>query len=274
MTSLTRHSAPRQESAGAVGGVLLLALVAAGPGLGAVGWFVGLAYPVGLLLLLDRAVRRAGVATLGPAGLVTLARALLVGAVAALVAEWWVAEAWVAESWAAESWAAHGGVDQGWADQGWVAPGAVAQVFAPGTGPVVVLVGLATAALVLDAVDGRVARRTGTVTALGARFDMEVDAFLLLVLSVHVAGLVGPWALGIGLLRYAFVAAGWVAPWLRGALPPRYSAKVVAAAAGVVLVAAASGVLPPPLSAALVAAVLASLTWSFAHDVAWLWRTR
>lgn len=246
MTSLTRHSAPRQESAGAVGGVLLLALVAAGPGLGAVGWFVGLAYAVGVLLLLDRAVRSAGVATLGPAGLVTLARALLVGAVAALVAEAWVAEAWVAGAW----------------------------VFAPGTGPVVVLVGLATAALVLDAVDGRVARRTGTVTALGARFDMEVDAFLLLMLSVHVAGLVGPWALGIGLLRYAFVAAGWVAPWLRGALPPRYSAKVVAAAAGVVLVAAASGILPPPLSAALVAAVLASLTWSFAHDVAWLWRTR
>ena len=39
----------------------------------------------------------------------------------------------------------------------------------------------------LDAVDGQVARRTGTVSALGARFDMEVDAFLILVLSVYVA---------------------------------------------------------------------------------------
>ncbi len=40
------------------------------------------------------------------------------------------------------------------------------------------LVALASAALVLDAVDGQVARRTGTATALGARFDGEVDAFL------------------------------------------------------------------------------------------------
>ena len=38
------------------------------------------------------------------------------------------------------------------------------------------LVALAAVALVLDAVDGRVARRTGTVSPFGARFDMEVDA--------------------------------------------------------------------------------------------------
>ena len=49
------------------------------------------------------------------------------------------------------------------------------------------LVVLAAVALVLDGVDGQVARRTGTVSALGARFDMEVDAFLMLVLSVYVA---------------------------------------------------------------------------------------
>ena len=48
------------------------------------------------------------------------------------------------------------------------------------------LVVLASVALVLDAVDGQVARRTGTVTPFGARFDGEVDAFLILVLSVAV----------------------------------------------------------------------------------------
>ena len=70
-------------------------------------------------------------------------------------------------------------------------------------------------ALALDAVDGWVARRTGTVSALGARFDMEVDAFLILVLSGYVAPTLGGWVLAIGLMRYAFVAAGWVLPWLR-----------------------------------------------------------
>ncbi len=56
------------------------------------------------------------------------------------------------------------------------------------------LIWLSIPALALDAVDGWIARRTHTVSELGARFDMEVDAFLLLVLSAYVAqdlGLVG-----------------------------------------------------------------------------------
>ena len=62
----------------------------------------------------------------------------------------------------------------------------VADAFGGNT-PVTVLVSLTVVALLLDAVDGRVARRTGTASAFGARFDMEVDAFLILVLSVDVA---------------------------------------------------------------------------------------
>ena len=62
----------------------------------------------------------------------------------------------------------------------------------PGGGaPLVTLITLATVALILDAVDGQVARRTATASPLGARFDMEVDAFLILVLSVHVATSLG-----------------------------------------------------------------------------------
>jgi phosphatidylglycerophosphate synthase len=140
--------------------------------------------------------------------------------------------------------------------------------------PVGVLVALASVALVLDAVDGAVARRTGTVSALGARFDMEVDAFLILVLSVHVAPPTGGWVLLIGGMRYAFVAAGWVLPWMRGALPPRYWRKVVAATQGIVLVVAIADVLPRPLTAAAVAASLALLVESFGRDVGWLWHRR
>ena len=72
---------------------------------------------------------------------------------------------------------------------------------------------------------------------------MEVDAFLVLVLSVHVAVLVTPWALVDRAMRYVFVVASWLLPWLSGALPTRYSAKVVAAVQGIVLV-VASGQLP------------------------------
>jgi phosphatidylglycerophosphate synthase len=140
--------------------------------------------------------------------------------------------------------------------------------------PVTVLVALACVALVLDGVDGQVARRTGTASPLGARFDMEVDAFLLLVLSFFVAPMFGGWVIAIGAMRYAFVAASWVLPWMRATLPPRYWRKVAAATQGIVLVVAASGVLPGPLAALAVAASLAMLVESFGRDVLWLWHRR
>ena len=140
--------------------------------------------------------------------------------------------------------------------------------------PVATLVLLSSVALALDGVDGWVARRTRTVSALGARFDMEVDAFLVLVLSAHVAVLVTPWALVIGLMRYVFMVATWLLPWLSGALPTRYSAKVVAAVQGIVLVVASGQFLAPVAATTLVVAALAALLWSFGKSVMWLWRAR
>src|SRR5918992_1338099 len=81
-----------------------------------------------------------------------------------------------------------------------------------GDTPVALLVTLAGVALVLDAVDGWVARRTGMTTALGARFDGEVDAFLILALSVYVAPAYGAWVLAIGAARYLFLAGGRLLP--------------------------------------------------------------
>jgi phosphatidylglycerophosphate synthase len=141
-------------------------------------------------------------------------------------------------------------------------------------GPSAAVVVLAAVALVLDGVDGMVARRTASVSALGARFDTEVDAFLLLALCVALARTVGPWVLVIGLMRYAFVAAGVLLPRLTAPLPPRFSRKVVAAAQGVVLVTAVSGVLPAAATAVALSGALAALCWSFGRDVAWLTRRR
>jgi len=137
-----------------------------------------------------------------------------------------------------------------------------------------VLVPLAAVALVLDGVDGWVARRTGTASGFGARFDMEVDAFLILVLSVHVAVEVGLWVLAIGAARYLFVAAGWLLPWMRGTLPPRYWRKPVAATQGVVLTAVTAGLLPNLLEVAGLVVAMALLAESFGRDVWWLWRHR
>jgi phosphatidylglycerophosphate synthase len=143
-----------------------------------------------------------------------------------------------------------------------------------GDTPVALLVTLAAVALVLDAVDGWVARRTGKATALGARFDGEVDAFLILALSVYVAPAYGAWVPAIGAARYAFLAGEWLLPWMRAPLPPRRWRKVVAATQGVVLTVAASGVLPRAVTLALLVAALALLTASMGQCTWWLWRRR
>ena len=140
--------------------------------------------------------------------------------------------------------------------------------------PVALLVTLAAVALVLDAVDGWVARRTGTATAMGARFDGEVDAFLILALSVYVAPTCGAWVLAIGAARYLFLAGEWLLPWMRAPLPPRRWRKVVAASQGVVLTVAAAEVLPLAVAQGLLVAGLALLTSSMGECTWWLWRRR
>ncbi|MEV6964519.1 CDP-alcohol phosphatidyltransferase family protein [Hamadaea sp. NPDC051192] len=137
-------------------------------------------------------------------------------------------------------------------------------------GPVWVIVWTSTLALVLDAIDGWIARRTGTDSPLGARFDMEVDAFLLLVLAIYVGRSAGLWVALIGLMRYLYAVAGWLLPWLRGQVPYRYWRKVVAAVQGIVLVCAASGLFPHWLVLTTLAVALALLLESFGRDVVWL----
>lgn len=134
------------------------------------------------------------------------------------------------------------------------------------------IVVLAAVALYLDSVDGRVARRTGTTSPVGAVFDQEIDAFLILVLSVYVANSIGLWVLAIGVARYAYMAAGWVLPWLREPLPPRYWGKVVAAIQGIVLAAAVADFLPNSATVVVLAVALALLAESFGRSVWWLWR--
>ena len=140
--------------------------------------------------------------------------------------------------------------------------------------PAALLATLAAVALALDAADGWVARRTGTATALGARFDGEVDAFLILALSVYVAPRYGMWVLAIGTARYLFLAGEWLVPWMRAPLPRRRWRLVVAAAQGIVLTIAAAGILPRTLTQVLLAAALAGLAASVGECTWWLWRRR
>jgi phosphatidylglycerophosphate synthase len=71
--------------------------------------------------------------------------------------------------------------------------------------------------LALDGVDGWIARRNGLSGEFGALFDMESDAFFMLLLCLMLYGLpdgFGAWILLPGLLRYLFVL------FVRFARPP------------------------------------------------------
>ncbi len=133
---------------------------------------------------------------------------------------------------------------------------------------------LAGIALALDGCDGWVARRTRSESALGARFDGEVDAFLILVLSVQVARSLAWWVLALGLMRYLFGVAAVAWPWLSGALPARPWRKGVAAVQGIVLTVAVADVLPRSAALGTAGLALLLLSESFGRDVWWLYRHR
>ncbi|MDT8857861.1 CDP-alcohol phosphatidyltransferase family protein [Paracoccaceae bacterium Fryx2] len=153
-----------------------------------------------------------------------------------------------------------------------VTPGLLAQEAGLAWG----LAGLAAVALALDGVDGWLARRSGLASGFGARFDMEVDAALALVLSVLAlqGGKAGVWVLALGVARYGFVVAGWMLPWLDRPLPERFSRKMVCVVQIAVLVVLLLPVVVAPWSQGLAAAAVAAVAWSFAVDVAWLARGR
>jgi phosphatidylglycerophosphate synthase len=138
------------------------------------------------------------------------------------------------------------------------------------------VVAIALIGLALDGLDGWLARSRGEASAFGARFDMETDALLILALSLLAwqLGKAGGWVVLAGALRYAFVAASLVAPWLRRALPASRRRQTVCVVQIVSLILCLVPVLKPPASAGVALLGLVALTASFATDVVWLARAR
>ncbi|MDO6824616.1 CDP-alcohol phosphatidyltransferase family protein [Marinobacter sp. 1_MG-2023] len=131
-------------------------------------------------------------------------------------------------------------------------------------------------ALVLDGVDGKLARATNSGSDFGARFDMEVDALLILGLCIAVimSGKAGAWVLALGLMRYLFVAAASLLTWLNNPLPDSFRRKTICVWQIVTLMVA----ILPPISSTFASLTLATalllLAWSFTTDVYWLYQRR
>ena len=138
------------------------------------------------------------------------------------------------------------------------------------------LAGAATAIAIvvtmMDGVDGFLARRSGMASAFGARFDMEVDALLIMALSVlaWTYDKAGAWVIASGALRYLFVAAGWIWPWMERPLEPSRRRQTVCVIQIVALIVVVSPAVTRPASAVIAGAALAVLAGSFLVDTLWL----
>jgi phosphatidylglycerophosphate synthase len=135
------------------------------------------------------------------------------------------------------------------------------------------LLALTAPALLLDAVDGPVARRTGSASAAGARLDMEVDAGLLVVLSLAAAPVVGGWVVLIGAMRYLLVAASWLRPVLRTPLPRSSFRRLVAGLQGAVLATAIAPFVPVWVASLAALLALGLLIASFTSEIVMMERT-
>jgi len=138
----------------------------------------------------------------------------------------------------------------------------------------VAAVAASLAVTALDGVDGWLARRHRIASRFGARFDMEIDALLILALSVLAwrHDKAGAWVIASGLLRYIFVAAGALAPWLRAALPASRRRQAICVVQIAALTIVMLPTIHPPASTLLAADALALLAGSFLVDTLWLWR--
>lgn len=149
---------------------------------------------------------------------------------------------------------------------GWLVEGSAAPGWA--------LVATATLAASLDGLDGALARRLQIASEFGARFDMETDALLILVLSALLwrSGKAGAWVLLAGGMRYLFVAAALPWPTLARPLPPSMRRKMICVVLIVLLISALAPIVPAAPAAALAAAGVLLVAASFAIDIDWLLR--
>jgi len=120
--------------------------------------------------------------------------------------------------------------------------------------------------LLLDVVDGWLARRSGLSSEFGARYDIEADALLVLALGIllHHRGLAGPWVILAGAWRYLYVLAPLLFPTPMGearrSRHGRFAYVLMLSCFMLTLV------LPPGMGAPLALIGTAAVSLSFLHS--------
>ena len=123
------------------------------------------------------------------------------------------------------------------------------------------------AAFLLDAVDGAVARRTGSSSPAGGRLDVQTDAALVLVLSCAAVRALGRGSLPSGCCGTCSLPPGRSAPLCEACSGRNRLRKVIGAYQPFALLLALTPGVPEGLGAGAVVLALLTLVASFGLDV-------
>jgi phosphatidylglycerophosphate synthase len=124
-----------------------------------------------------------------------------------------------------------------------------------------------------DGADGWAARRFGTASPFGERFDHESDALLLLTvcLLLLASGRLGSWILLPGALRYGFVLLSRKTQPSQRTTPGNRFTRLIGVTTTLGLAVCWLPAIPPPVATALAAGLSVALTGSFLFS---LWKQK
>lgn len=130
--------------------------------------------------------------------------------------------------------------------------------------------------LILDGLDGYLARFLNQTSKFGARFDLEADTFLLLVLSLslYINMNVNPSIFLIPLYRYIFFIFQIKFKWLESSLPKSIRRSFICFFVTFLLIICHLPSLTTYLMGALINFSILLITFSFLKDIIWLYRNK
>lgn len=127
--------------------------------------------------------------------------------------------------------------------------------------------------LILDAIDGFLARFLNQVSDFGKKFDLEIDTFLLflLTLSLYKNFNVDLYVFLIPLFRYVFFILQFRFEWLNSSLPESFRRKFICSGVSILLICCHLSDLNKSLIMAAIISSILLITFSFLKDIIWLY---
>ena len=139
-----------------------------------------------------------------------------------------------------------------------------------------IIIILSTVSLVMDGLDGFIARKYNLVSKFGEIIDQESDNFLMLVISIslYLNKDVGLYVFLIPLYRYTFLVSMKKYDWLQRTLPSSQFRKIACVLTIALMIMSQDVYFNYENTLFLVILSLFIITFSFSKDIIWLYRNK